>query len=651
MHLKNRILFIALLIFFSAPVFAGNICDEQGLSADDYRTCLQQEAEWRQQEEARRQQRAYEDPNQYQREQNRVNQMQNAPASAPAATAPRRPAATAKAPRTISSTQSSTGGGGDSDQYRLYLSYREACQKQVAELSMRFGVDDPEAEINKCVDAVIDGRAYFAPTSAGNSGSQAGTQTGARNTTSRVSSAASREEADIIASCESEFKNKYSIEKCIKENLLILKDSEYPKVEKVVSKAEFDQCDKERQTAEQCCFKPETCFAGKPSGEDDPNEGIALAFVQTALGISTSLPTLDMGSACKKMNNAAQAMTAVNVWLGGRCASYVSQCKNTCNRVANKLKQEYSDCASEGMKEKGNCANGKLKLQEYGDYAKDCAKYDNASIKMASQAIANQVGARFAKMCENANKTQEPPADLFANPDCTTPAAASTPFCQEMCSKPGAEVNPRCSGFVGLNPPGFGGNGPGAGGGTGSGSGSGSGSAGRFANVPDDEGAQLPNFADIEAKGKGVNSGGGGGAGAGLGGGGGDAGGGGGGPSGGGGGGGGYDTKIDRGLASGNGYSGVGGMMRSGSSGGFSGYGGSGGAVTDAGRPFNLKDYLPDKGNNKKLANRLPQAIVADISPAHGDIFKKVSNRFFQICTRDALYDCSTLKKMKSMGN
>jgi hypothetical protein len=161
------------------------------------------------------------------------------------------------------------------------------------------------------------------------------------------------------------------------------------------------------------------------------------------------------------------------------------------------------------------------------------------------------------------------------------------------------------------------------------------------------EDAQLAQIGDTKAENKGLASTPAGTGGGGLGGGGGASGGGSDPARGGGKTGGGYDTGILRGVASGNGYS-VGPRVSTGNNGGFSGYGASGKAGNVLGSAFNLKDYLPGgKSGPVKNTFRGLASKLADVGPAHDDIFEKISNRFYQICLRDALYDCENLKKTK----
>jgi hypothetical protein len=174
-----------------------------------------------------------------------------------------------------------------------------------------------------------------------------------------------------------------------------------------------------------------------------------------------------------------------------------------------------------------------------------------------------------------------------------------------------------------------------------------------FGNIPQDpEGTQAPNIAPTAAAKDGLsstNAAGGGGGGLG---GGGTPGADGSGRAGGTGAAAGWDANILRGISSGNGYSVSGGGLKSGAGGGFSGYGAASGK--DAlGKPFNLKDFLPGGKNSalRTTAFRGLASNIADISPAHTDLFQKVSDRFHAVCMRDALYDCATLQKMKKPLN
>jgi hypothetical protein len=394
---------------------------------------------------------------------------------------------------------------------------------------------------------------------------------------------------------------------------------------------EGSSCQKASQVADRCCGRPETCM-GEPSVDESKDDTIGGQIVGLLGSTALSLPG-SVSQMCGRMKSVGMAMTALNGYLAAKCQSKVAQCRSACSEPAKRVQ-----AAIKAAETKSDVATIERRYYDYISADSVCDSSNNASWKMAQQAVGNQLGSKFADMCKQATSTNpNAEEDAFASTNCNTPSAATTPMCQSYCTRPGGRNDPNCAGYYAAI-----GNGQ-----NGNGRSETSASNSSLFNIPNDpEGDQFADPQDVEAVGrKAPTTGGGGGVSLG---GGGDGGGGGGDYGSGGGGGDGYNTKIDRGLNSGNGYS-VG-SMRVGGGGGFSGYG-SGGAITDkGGKPFSLKDFLPGGDKNKVKFRGLASALP-DVSPAHTDIFKKVSDRFFQICQRDALYDCSTLKKMKRTGN
>ena len=393
-------------------------------------------------------------------------------------------------------------------------------------------------------------------------------------------------------------------------------------------KSSLETCEKEEKIAAECCGNPERCFK-KPDGEENENEGIFGQVLQIGLSTALTLPSNSIAGQCAKLGSVSNLVTGINMYLSVQCGKYVGQCKKACKGKIEELKNDQ------------RCQSGSFcddVIAKYESSLEECKTADNQSARLAAQAIAAQTSARLSKICKNLaeDETNRSGEDLFANPDCTTPGSASTPFCQALC-KDASPNDARCSGFFNRDP-----NGGGNGFGTTSANNSGS---GLFDNLVDsEEGTQFANQQDIDPTNNGT-TGGGGGSGVPFA----PSGGSGGGDDGGGGAGAeeGYDTGIDRGLASGNGYSTVGPNLKTGANGGFRGYGGGGKAITEKGKKFSLKDYLPGGKNNKRVQLRGLASLANDISPAHGDIFKKVTDRFHSVCLRNALYDCATLRKKK----
>lgn len=400
---------------------------------------------------------------------------------------------------------------------------------------------------------------------------------------------------------------------------------------------EAQQCRQAQMVAAECCGHPEKCFT-KPdvSGENDSNASTYMQIGQMLAGTALNMPAGSVEAMCGKMKTISQLTTGVNLYLAQRCTTYVGQCKKACIEPAKRIR------AKPACKD-GACDDVIAQL-EFELNVEDCNLASNGAVKQANQAIASAAATKYADMCKKQAKAESAAditADVFGNPNCTTPGAASSPICQAKCSRPGAASDPNCAGFPGL------------------------GNANTGANelagntlstnpfgdlVPETEGQQGPMPEDTAATPNQSTGGqGGGGSSGGLGGGG-DGGGGTEGGAQGPGGGEGYNTGILKGTMSGNGYSSSGGALRTGASGGFSGYGGKG-AITANARPFNLKDFLPGGAKTKNLAMRGIASTPSDISPAHSNIFQKVTDRFYEVCLRNALYDCATLKKVKKSGN
>src|SRR5690606_28853762 len=111
----------------------------------------------------------------------------------------------------------------------------------------------------------------------------------------------------------------------------------------------------------------------------------------------------------------------------------------------------------------------------------------------------------------------------------------------------------------------------------------------------------------------------------------------------------GYNTDILGNTRLGNGYTNP--VMRNtASGGGWAGYSGRGRTPASQGKPFNPKDYLPGGRLDPKRKLAGLAGAIPDVAPVHGDIFKNISRKFYQICLRDRLYDCSTLRKQGPVG-
>src|SRR6185312_4352414 len=74
-----------------------------------------------------------------------------------------------------------------------------------------------------------------------------------------------------------------------------------------------------------------------------------------------------------------------------------------------------------------------------------CEKYSGTETSLAGSAIAGTLGAQLLSQCQSLANQQQ---NQFATPDCTTAAAASTPFCQYACNRPNAQLDPTCAGIL-----------------------------------------------------------------------------------------------------------------------------------------------------------------------------------------------------------
>jgi hypothetical protein len=404
-----------------------------------------------------------------------------------------------------------------------------------------------------------------------------------------------------------------------------------------------DSCFKASTVADQCCGNPASCITSTPSGNDDGSGGGSagaeiLGFVlETAVAIPGSISAV-----CGRWQDATAVATALTAYVAAKCQVKVQSCKSSCSTTTS---QRQSDLQSA---EVNRCPSEVITAisSVYYSYKNEldiCGTSNNADFAIAQQGIGSALGNRFASMCKSQANALNPSALAFNTPNCLIPAQAASPFCQYQCDRPGAATSPLCAGMLASlgAPPGFNATGLGPGGVGGLGLNAKS----LFNDIPNPAESDQPAvYGSPTASNAGLDVPAGGGASGGLGGGGGLPGGQ--GVAAGPGKGGGYDTGILRGIASGSGYSG--GRMSTGTNGGFAGYGAQNRADNLLAKKFSLKDFLPGgtKGEPRSVFRGLAST-VADISPAHDDIFKKVTNRFYQVCLRDALMDCDALKKVK----
>lgn len=423
----------------------------------------------------------------------------------------------------------------------------------------------------------------------------------------------------------------------------------------------FQKCEEELEQTDKCCTNPMACLVGTDSKSAS---GVSL-LLQAAAGTVTNMASIS--GACGTIGDVSKSVAALNAALAFKCSNKIGSCNKACKRVYETAKD--IDSKTRGKREVNTtCTSGmsctredraaeadilagydrrvsdvRSRAREISQAANRCDDFGGHAVEQQTAALSSLYAAKIAGLCKKQTQQLDPANvaqnDAF-NVNCADPANAANPVCQNQCNRANAANDPVCARLLGLNGSGFG-NGqqqnklfdPAAG------------SKG-LDGLDEFEDSQLAADANIQAQAnKGLGSGG--------------AGGGGGpgsapastgsDPDGGGEGGGGSGIKTDilTGVKSGGGYTQP--FVRSGIGGG-GGYSGPSGAparglASDKGKPFNPKDFLPGGRLDPKRKLAGLASAIPDIGAVHGDIFKNVTNRFLQVCLRDALFDCETLRK------
>lgn len=419
------------------------------------------------------------------------------------------------------------------------------------------------------------------------------------------------------------------------------------------------------KTAQKCCQHPEQCL-GESVGADGSQNSSVLGALQAILSAAGQAASLS--GACGKMQNVALTVTAINAALATKCTAKIVKCKQACSDVVAEARELYTKCKNDPESCVGyskpvarnyssvaefDVANRNFN-QEYTAARTDlaqmtkgidsCEANENYAQQQVQQTVASALTAKTMGLCKEAssNSSSVSAANAAFNVDCSSSANAANPACQNVCNRAGSQNDPACN-------PNLAGSGYGTGSGTGT---SGTNLNGLGSGIDELENAQgiltdsvNPN-ANKAQLGSGAGGGGvGGGGGGGLGGfesqaaGGGEA-------------GSGFDPRtVGAGFRSGSGYSAPGGrgVASAGGAGGYSAPAGKPG--TTAGQPFNPKDYLPGGRLDPKRKLAGLAATTPEIGAVHGDIFRSITNRFYQICLRDGLYDCATLRRSGTQGN
>lgn len=406
----------------------------------------------------------------------------------------------------------------------------------------------------------------------------------------------------------------------------------------------FGQCVDEYKKTERCCVRPETCIAESLNAKGE--DGSAAYKALQALGVlAGAVPATSIASACGRMKDVATGFAILNTALAAKCEQKVHACNSVCSEVATKAKAKLAELDQIDVNPYNQnwVVEFRSKLRRILDDNRSCKQFNNAVLEKAAQAVASAYSAKMAGMCQKAasNGAESIATNTF-NVDCTNVANAANPVCQNACMRQGWENDPVCVAARG---------GRGSsefGGGLGAGNPYGGVSTADIGDLNLPEDTQDPNF-DMQANNApgGVNAGQGGGGfdgGGGL-----YAAGGSGDGSGQGGGGSGYDKNVLAGIRSGGGYSIP--ATRGNYGGGYTGgYSGSRKPASD-GKPFNPRDFLPGGRLDPKRKIAGLASAVPDVAAVHSNIFQNISNRFYQVCLRDGLMDCSTLRKRGRQGN
>lgn len=397
-------------------------------------------------------------------------------------------------------------------------------------------------------------------------------------------------------------------------------------------------CKPQLEETQKCCQHPEQCL-----GNGGAQNSAILGSLQAVL--SSAGQAASLSGACGQMQNVALTTTAINTALASQCVSKISQCKQSCSQVIEQARAMYAECRGSSTL----CSvQERAELSRISGAGNSCEANESFAQQQANQTIASALTAKTMGLCKDATtggtaNTATNTAEIRSlSINCLDSANAANPACQTRCNRAGSQNDPLCnqnsasgsfgSSNSGLVDP----NGK-----------SNSALKDSLDEVEANQAALTDNVAPTASK-TAASSGGGG---VGVGGGG--------------------DSPVDAplrdygssldslsfdtksvagGVRTGSGYSG--GSSRSPASSKeessffkFPFFG----KKDDGPRSFNPKDYLPGGrlDPRRRLAG-LGQA--GGIGSAHGDIFKSITNRFYQVCLRDALMDCEILRKNGPIG-
>ena len=402
-------------------------------------------------------------------------------------------------------------------------------------------------------------------------------------------------------------------------------------------------CRVKEDRAKTCCGdSPASCVSEAfNANEKKSNIGFQVinALGQGAVALSGSI-----GQLCGNMKTVAAGATAINLALSATCERMVGLCKNECGELVEEIKNAKVEIKERALKSQINITtqlgslNTVLGLAEKS--IQSCRTANNGTIRAAAAAYSSFQAAKLADVCKKqAGNELEVDTNSF-DVNCSAAGASANPICQAQCQAPGAENDPICQSILqnlaGTN--------------TAVNFASGAEADETFdvAGIFEDD--QEVNVGDIAegtsttataspSGGGGLSGGGGGGGGGGSSGAGGIA-------------GARNPSSILKGTKSGNGYSAGGSKLRSGSGGGYRGpASGSAKGAYKKGKKFSLKDFLPGgKANPKRGLAGFSRSKNSQLGAKTDDLFNRITARFYEICLKNRLYDCSTITKRKRRG-
>ena len=397
--------------------------------------------------------------------------------------------------------------------------------------------------------------------------------------------------------------------------------------------ARIKQCQSKGKEAQYCCGSGAVaCLAGfKESDGMGSLIGTGSVILQSLI---LARQTQSVQENCDSQEGLSAFSAGINAATAVKCHTVRSSCQSDCGLIKQELEAKQNLCSAEATSCKTTYKRliGQLNFQ-----INTCKELVTNEVGMGAQAATTLVTThQMAKLCKEVVAASPPPVapGIPGNDLCKDPTDLSNPYCrQQFCAQPGSLSLPECQGPGSNTPPSqkVGLDGSNSFGSANFGS---RGANADLNGIGDGLGEQLPATGNNEINGRevvstqggtgGLPGGGGGGGGA---------------PADSGGGGGAankLNTNTLHGLASGNGYS-VSSM-------GLSGGGGYSNPVRNGSnkkaKPFDLKQFLPKKNIQRKLAglSASHSGLAGQLAGKHDDIFKRVSNKYREMCILNRLY-------------